>query len=58
MQSAILAAALAFLILLVALTVSVTAEQGFSVLTAVSIVVLALLGIGVLGALLNQPPDE
>jgi hypothetical protein len=58
MQSAILAAALAFLILLVALTVSVTAEQGFSVLTAVSMVVLALLGIGVLGALLNQPPDE
>ena len=58
MQSAILAAALAFVILLGALTISVTVEHGFSVLTAISIVVLALLGFGVLGALLNQPPDE
>lgn len=58
MQSAILAAALAFVILLGALTVSVTVEHGFSILTAMSIVVLALLGFGVLGALMNQPPDE
>lgn len=58
MESAILAAALAFVILLGALTVSVTVEHGFSVLTAISLIVLALLGFGVLGALLNQPPDE
>jgi hypothetical protein len=58
MQSAIFAAALAFLILLVALTVSVTAEHGFTALTFISLVVLALLGIGVLGALMNHPPDD
>ena len=58
MHGAILAAVLAFLILLVALTISVTAEYGFTILTVISLVVLALLGIGVLGALLNQPPDE
>jgi hypothetical protein len=58
MQSAILAAALAFVILLAGLTISVTIEHGFDVLTVLSLLVLALLGFGVLGALLNQPPDE
>jgi hypothetical protein len=58
MQSAILAAALAFVILLTGLTISVTIEHGFDVLTALSLLVLALIGFGVLGALLNQPPDE
>jgi hypothetical protein len=58
MHGTILAAVLAFLILLVALTISVTAEYGFTILTVISVVLLALLGIGVLGALLNQPPDE
>ena len=58
MQSAILAAALAFVILLAALTISVTVEHGFDILTLVSLLVLALLGFGVLGALFNKPPDE
>jgi hypothetical protein len=58
MQSAILATALAFVILLAGLTISVTVEHGFDVLTVLSLLVLALIGFGVLGALLNQPPDE
>jgi hypothetical protein len=58
MQSAILAAALAFVILLAGLTISVTIEHGFDPLTVLSLLVLALIGFGVLGALLNQPPDE
>jgi hypothetical protein len=58
MQSAILAVALVFVILLAGLTISVTIEQGFDVLTVLSLLVLALIGFGVLGALLNQPPDE
>ena len=58
MQSAILAAALAFVILLTGLTISVTIEHGFDVLTVLSLLVLALIGFGVLGALLDQPPDE
>ena len=58
MQSAILASALAFVILLAGLTISVTIEHGFDVLTVLSLLVLALFGFGVLGALLNQPPDE
>jgi ribose/xylose/arabinose/galactoside ABC-type transport system permease subunit len=58
MQSAILATTLAFVILLGGLTISVTLEHGFDVLTVLSLLVLALIGFGVLGALLNQPPDE
>jgi hypothetical protein len=45
-------------ILLAGLTISVTVEHGFDVLTVLSLLVLALIGFGVLGALLNQPPDE
>jgi hypothetical protein len=58
MQSAILAAALAFVVLLAGLTISVTLEQGFDFITVLSLLVLALIGFGVLGALFNQPPDE
>jgi hypothetical protein len=58
MQSAIQAAAVAFVVLLAGLTISVTIQHGFDVLTAISLVILALLGFGVLGALFNRPPDE
>jgi hypothetical protein len=58
MQSAILAAAFAFVLLLAGLTISVTIEHGFDVITVLSLLVLALIGFGVLGALINQPPDE
>ena len=58
MQSVILAAALAFVVLLAALTVSVTVEHGFDIITLLSLLVLVLIGFGVLGAMLNQPPDE
>jgi hypothetical protein len=58
MQSAILAAALAFVILLAGLTISVTIEHGVDVLTVLSLLVLALIGFGILGALLNRPPDD
>jgi hypothetical protein len=58
MQGAIQAAAVAFVVLLAGLTISVTLEHGFDVLTVISLVVLALLGFGVLGALFSRPPDE
>ena len=43
--------------LLAYLTVSVAVEHGVDVLVVVSLIVLALLGFGVLGAL-TTPPDE
>ena len=48
---------LAIICLLAFLTVSVAVEDGIDVLVVVSGIILALLGIGVLGALSSPPPD-
>ena len=48
--------ALALIALLAVLTVSVAVDDGVDVLVVLSLIILALLGFGVLGALTN-PPD-
>ena len=50
-------AALLLVLLLAFLTVSVAIEDGVDILVVISFVVLAVLGIGVLGAL-SSPPDD
>jgi hypothetical protein len=40
------------------LTVTVLVREGIDVLVVVSLLVVALLGFGVLGALSSPPPDE
>jgi hypothetical protein len=52
-----LIASLALICLLGFLTVSVAIDHGVDILVLVSLVVLALLGFGVLGAL-TSPPDD
>jgi hypothetical protein len=54
----VLAASLAIICLLAFLTVSVAVEDGIDVLVVLSVIILALLGFGVLGALTTRPPDE
>ena len=56
-RNATLAAALALIALLAFLTLSVAIEQGVDVLVVISLIILALLGFGVLGAL-TTPPDD
>ena len=56
-RNAALAAALALIGLLAYLTLRVAVEQGVDVLVVISLIVLALLGFGVLGAL-TTPPDD
>jgi hypothetical protein len=58
MQSAIFGVVIAFVVLFAAMTISVVVEQGFDVITALALLVLALIGFGVIGALLERPPDE
>jgi hypothetical protein len=53
----ILVAALAFVAVLGGLTVAVVVRNGPDVLTAVSLVVLAMVGFGVVGAL-REPPQQ
>ncbi len=56
-RSLALAGVLVVLGLLAALTVGAMVQDGPDVLTVVSLLVLALIGFGAVGAL-SQPPDE
>jgi hypothetical protein len=56
-RTLVLLASLAIISLLAFLTITVAIEEGIDVLVVLSGIVLALLGIGVLGALTSPPPD-
>ena len=56
MDRAILAAALAFIVLLAGLTLAVAIEHGPDVLTVGSLLVLAMFAFGIVGAL-RHPPE-
>jgi hypothetical protein len=56
-RTLVLGGTLAMICLLTFLTISVAVRDGIDVLVVVSVIILALLGIGVLGALSSPPPD-
>ena len=56
-RTPVLLASLGLIGLLAYLTIRVMIDDGFTVLVALSLFVLALLGFGVLGAL-SSPPEE
>lgn len=49
---------LALICLLAALTISVAVDEGVDILVILSLIVIALLGFGVLGALASPPPPD
>jgi hypothetical protein len=53
----VLLGSLLIICLLGFLTITVAVEEGVDILVIVSLIVLALLGFGVLGALTSPPPD-
>jgi hypothetical protein len=55
MRGAALGAALMFIAALLALTVHAAASGGIDILTVLSVLVLALLALGIVGALLHPP---
>jgi hypothetical protein len=55
MRVAVLAAALLFILALLALTVHAATTGGIDILTVLSVIVLALVGVGIVGALLHPP---
>ena len=57
-RAAILGAALLFIAIHAALTVYVTVTSGVSFLTLVSLVVLGMFAFGIIGALLQPPPED
>ena len=56
-RTLVLLASLAIICLLAFLTITVAIEEGIDVLVIVSLIIIALLGFGVLGALTTPPPD-
>ena len=56
-RTLVLMGSIAIICLLAFLTISVAIEEGVDLLVVVSLVILALLGFGVLGALASPPPD-
>jgi hypothetical protein len=54
---AVLIVALAFLILFAALTLTVISQHGLDVLSVAALVILAMMGFGIVGAL-RHPPEE
>jgi hypothetical protein len=56
-RALVLLGSLLIICLLAFLTVTVAVEEGIDVLVILSIIVLALLAFGVLGALTSPPPD-
>ena len=52
-----LVGSLVIICLLAFLTISVAVESGVDVLVILSVIILALLGFGILGALSSRPPD-
>ncbi len=57
MHTAVLAAVLAMIVLLGGLTLTVLVQEGPDPLTLVSLLVLALFGFGIVGALRTPPED-
>ena len=57
MRSAFLLVALAFCLLFGGMTAAVAAQSGVDIFTAVSFLIVAMIGIGVIGALRNPPDD-
>jgi hypothetical protein len=57
-RTAALVGSLATIGLLAVLTISVVVDDGVDVLVILSLIVIAILGFGVLGALVSAPPDE
>ena len=56
-RTLVLVGSLAIICLLAFLTISVAIERGIDVLVVLSVIILALLGFGILGALTSPPPD-
>ena len=57
MRSAFLLVALAFCLVFGGMTAAVAAQSGVDIFTVASFLIVAMIGIGVIGALRNPPDD-
>ncbi len=58
MRTLILGGTLLFLVAFTALTIYAAADRGFTILSVISLLIIGLMGIGIVGAIWEQPPDD
>ncbi|MCD6725839.1 MAG: hypothetical protein LT070_01190 [Solirubrobacteraceae bacterium] len=58
MRGVMLAVTLLFLVGFTTLTIHAALDRGFTILSAISLLVVGLLAIGILGAIWGRPPGE
>ncbi|HMS63570.1 MAG TPA: hypothetical protein PKD63_14925 [Solirubrobacteraceae bacterium] len=58
MRTLILSATLLFLAAFAALTIHAAWDRGFTILSVISLLIIGLMGIGVVGAIWEDPPDD
>jgi hypothetical protein len=58
MRTILLLITAVFLVGFAFLTVYAAVDRGFTILSVVSLLVLGILGIGIIGAIWEEPPDE
>lgn len=56
-RSALLGFGIAFCALFALITVSAAIETGFSILSAISLVIVGMIAAGLIGAIRNPPPE-
>ena len=58
MQSAVLVAVLAFIVLFASLTISVIAQSGLDPISVLALFFLIVIAVPVIGSLFTSPPDD
>ena len=58
MRGLILGGTLVFLLGFTALTVYAAVDRGFTILSVISLLIIGLMGIGIVGAIWEEPPDD
>jgi len=58
MRTLILGGTLLFLVGFAVLTVYAAVDRGFTILSVISLLIIGLMGIGIVGAIWEEPPDD
>ncbi len=58
MRTILLTTTVLFLAGFAALTIHAAIDRGFTILSVISLLVIGLLGVGIIGAIWEEPPDD
>ena len=58
MRTLLLTTTVLFLAGFAALTIHAAIDQGFTILSVISLLIIGLLAVGILGAIWEEPPDD